>query len=88
MSALQLSGTTPAPNNAVEEDYVRDGDDHETWIGHTVLLVGHASRAGCEWAVLQDGDHTTPRYVAVPYDCGLHGGRSLWDALVATYWIA
>ena len=32
-------------------------------IGHTVLMVGHFQYNGCEWIVIQDNDHTTPRYI-------------------------
>jgi hypothetical protein len=71
----------------LEENYAYNSDTPLSSIGHTVLAVGSYSADGCEWLVVQDNDHTTPQYVALPFDSACGGTRSVWDSLIASFYV-
>jgi hypothetical protein len=76
-------------NNAQLEEVYVTGDVLQS-IGHTVVAVGFMSVNSCDMLIVQDNDHTTPRFVALPY----YGGTSycanwgnVWDRLIATWYL-
>lgn len=75
--------------NHLEQNYiVSDNNDSKgDSVGHTVLMVGYTQYSGCEYAIIQDNDHTTPRFVALPFDSNCGSPRTVWDALLGTFFL-
>lgn len=82
--SLYNVGLEVANNPSTEDTYVH-GENAESAVGHTVLMVGHLQFQGCEFVVVQDNDHTTPRFVGLPFDQACGGPRRLWDGLLASF---
>jgi len=74
-------------NPSTEDQYHFSNDNPSNAIGHTVLMVGHLQHQGCEFVVVQDNDHTTPRFVGLPFDQACGGTRSVWEALHASFYV-
>ena len=76
-------------NENLEEIYVT-GDLSQS-IGHTVVAVGFTSVNSCDMLIVQDNDHTTPKFVALPFFsgntyCMQMGWGNVWDRLIATWY--
>ena len=76
-----------ASNNALEESYTINSENAGLAIGHSVVAVGHFEYSGCKWLVIQDNDPSTPRFVGLPFDQACGGTRSVWDALLASFYV-
>lgn len=75
-----------ASANHLEESYVNSDNSLES-VGHTVVMVGHSQFNGCEWIIVQDNDHTTGKYVALPFDSACGGTRSAWDSFLGAFFL-
>jgi len=88
---LAVLGAAATTNPQLEEDYVLiEGENSRaTAIGHTVVAVGWGIFNVYKWIIVQDGDHTSPRYIALAFDtnAGHAGFRSVWQALVASFFV-